>query len=79
MKNPILIRPTGLERGIIGLPKDEILDLRDLKLYKCNRFNIEVLEGKKKYAFKDHCSKENTSTIKGKYTTTQYVWLVFEF
>ena len=78
MKNPILIRPAGLERWLIGLPQGAISDLGDLKLHRYNRFNIELLEGKKKYAFKDHCSKDNTSTVKGKSTTTRYV-LVFEF
>ena len=69
----MLIRPTGLERGIIGIPQEKILDLGDLKLHKYNRLNIGLLEGKKKYAFKDHCSKDNTSTVKGKSTTTRYV------
>ena len=32
-------------------------------------FNIELLECKKKHAFKDHCSKDHTSTIKGKSPT----------
>ena len=56
----------GLEGGLRGLPKDTILDLGDMKLHRYNRFNIELLEGKKKYAFKDHGSKKNTSTVKGK-------------
>ena len=47
MKNPILIRPTGLEIRLKGIPQDEILDLGDLKLHRYNRFNIELLEGKK--------------------------------
>ena len=47
MKNPILIRPTGLERGLIGLPDGAISDLGDPKLHRYNRFNIEFLEGKK--------------------------------
>ena len=69
----MLIRPTGLERGLIGLPQDEIFDLGDLKLHRYSRFNIMILECKKKYAFKDHCSKANTSTVKGKSATTRYV------
>ena len=75
----MLIRTTRLERGLIGIPQDSISYLGDLKLHIYNRFNIELLEGKKKYAFKDHCCKDNTSTVKGKSTTTRYVLLVFEF
>ena len=69
----MLIIPTGLERGLRGLPQDEISNLVDLKLHRYRRFNINLLEGKKKYAFKDHCSKDNTSTVKGKSATTRYV------
>ena len=68
----MLIRHTRWERGLIGLPQDEISDLGDLKLHRYSRFNIDLLEGKKKYAFKDHCSKDNTSTVKVKSTTTRY-------
>ena len=63
----------GLERGLRGIPQEKILDLGYLKLHRYNRFNIELLEGKKKYAFKDHCSKDNISTVKGKFSTTRYV------
>ena len=63
----------GLERGLRGLPQDIILDLGDLNLHKYIRFNIEPLEGKKKYAFKDHCNKDNASTVKGKFATARYV------
>ena len=63
----------GLERGLRGLPQGTILDLGDLKLHIYIRFNIELLEGKKKYAFKDHCSKDNTSTVKGKSAKTRHV------
>ena len=69
----MLIRPTGLERVLRGLPQDEIADLGDLKLHRYSRFNIELLEGKKKYAFKDHCSKDKTSTVKGNSAPTRYV------
>ena len=69
----MLIRPRRLERGLRGLPSDEISYLGDIKLHKYNRFNIELIEGKKKYAFKDHCNKDNTSTVKGKSPTTRYV------
>ena len=68
-----------MERGLRRLPHDAISNLGDLKLHRYNRFNIELLEGKKKHAFKDHCSKDNTSTVKGKYATTRYVLLLFEF
>jgi len=73
LKNPILIRPGGLERGLRGLPSDEISDLGDLKLHRYSRFNIELLEGKKKYEFKVHCNEDNTLTVKGKSATTRYV------
>ena len=73
LKNPILIRPMGLEIGLRFLPQDEISDLGDLKLHRYNRFNIELLEGKKNHTFKDHCSKDHTSTVKGKSPTTRYV------
>jgi len=73
LKNPILIRLVGLHRGLRGLPQDEILDPRDLKLQRHNKFNIKLLEGKKKQAFKDHCSKDHTLTVKGKSPTATYV------
>ena len=73
LKNPILIRPMELERGLRGLPEDEISEPGELKLHRYNRFNIELLEGKKKHAFKDHCSKDHTSTVKGKSPTVRYV------
>ena len=73
MKNPILIRPWGLERGLRELPQDKISDPRDPKLHRYNRFNIELIEGKKKHAFKDQCTKDHTSTVKGKSPTTRYV------
>ena len=79
LKNPIFIRPVGLERGLRGLPHDEISDPRDPKLHRYNRFNIELLEGKKKRAFKDHYSKDHTSTVKGKSPIARYVLLVFTF
>ena len=63
----------GLEIGLRGLPQDAISDLGDMKLHICNLFNIDLLEGKKKYAFKDHCNKDNTSTIKGNSATKRYV------
>ena len=63
----------GLERGLRGLLQGAISDLRDPKLHRYSRFNIELLEGKKKYAFKDHYSKDNTSTVKGNSATTRYV------
>ena len=63
----------GLEIGLIGQPQDEFSDLGDMKLHIYNRFNIELLEGKKRYAVKDHCNKDHTSTVKGKSTTTRYV------
>ena len=63
----------GLERGLRGLPQDTISNLENMKLHRYNRFNIKLLEGKKKYAFKDHCSKDNTSIIKVKSATTSYV------
>lgn len=72
LKNPILIRHVELEKGLKGLPQNEILDPRDPKLHKYNIFNIELLKGKKKHAFKDHYSKEHTSTVKGK-SPTKYV------
>ena len=50
----------GLERGLKGIPHGEISDLGDLKLHRYNKFNIKLLEGKKKDAFKDHCSKDHT-------------------
>lgn len=79
MKNQILIKYVGLERGLKGISQNEILDLGDHKLHKYNRFSIELLEGKKKHALKDHCSKDHISTVKGKSPTTRYVWLVFTF
>jgi len=63
----------GLERGLRRLAQDEISDPGDPELHIYNRFNIELLEGKKKHAFKDHCSKDHTSTVKGKSPTTRYV------
>ena len=63
----------GLERGLRGLPQDEISNPGDPKLHRYNRFNIKLLEGKKKHAFKDHCSKDHTSTVKGKSPTAGYV------
>ena len=66
LKNTILIRPVGLERGIKGLWQGKISDFRDTKLHRYNRFNIELLEGKKNHAFKDHCSKDHTSTVTGR-------------
>jgi len=69
----------GLERGFRGLPQDEISDLGDPKLHRYNRFNIKLLEGKTKYAFKDHWSKDHKSTVKGKSATKRYVCLVFAF
>ena len=50
-----------------------ISNLGDPKLHRYNRFNIELLEGKKKYALKDHFTKDNTSTVKGKSATTRYI------
>ena len=79
LKNPILIRLVRLERGLRGLWQDEIPNPGDSKLHRYKRFNIELLEGKKKHAFKDHCSKDHTSIVKGKSPTTRYVWLVFTF
>jgi len=55
----------GLERGLRGLPQDAISDPGDPKLHRYNIFNIELLEGKKKHVFKDHYSKDHTSTVKG--------------
>ena len=63
----------GLERELRGIPRDKILDPGDPKLHRYNKFKIELLEGKKKHAFKDHYNKDHTSTIKGKYPTTRYV------
>ena len=63
----------GLEQGLRMLPQGAILDLGDPKLHRYNIFNIELLEGKNKYAFKDHCIKENTSIGKGKSATKRYV------
>jgi len=54
LKNPILIKHVGLERGLTGLPQYEISDPGKPKLHRYNRFNIELLEGKKIHAFKDH-------------------------
>jgi len=79
LKNPILIRHVGLEIWLRGIPQDEILVHRDPKLYGYNTFNIELLEGKKKHAFKDHCNKDHTSKVNGKSPTTRYVSLVFTF
>ena len=79
LKNPISVWLVGLERRVGGLPQDEISDLGDLKLHRYNRFNIKLPEGKKKYAFKDHCTKDHTSTVKGKSSPERYVWLVFSF
>lgn len=73
LKNSILIRPVGLERGLRGLPQDVILDPGDPKLHRYNRFNIKLLEGKKMHAFKYHYSKDHTSIVKGKSPTTRYV------
>jgi len=63
----------GLERGLRGIPQDKISDPVDLKLPKYNKFNIELLEGKKNHTFKDHCSKDHTSTVKGKSPTSRYI------
>jgi len=63
----------GLERGLRGIPHDLNSDPGDPKLHRYNIFNIELLEQKKKYAFKDRCSKDHTSTIKGKSRTARYV------
>jgi len=63
----------GLERGLRGLPQDEISNLGILKLHRYNRFNIELLEGKKSHAFKDHCSKDHTSTVRSRSPTARYV------
>ena len=62
-----------LDRGLRGLPQDEISDPGDPKLHIYSRFNIELLEGKKKHAFKDHCSKDYTPTVKGKSPIARYV------
>ena len=63
----------GFEIGLSGLSEGMISGLGDLNLHIYSRFNIELLEDEKKYAFKDHCSKDNTSTVKGKSATTRYV------
>jgi len=63
----------GLEGGLRVIPWNKKLDLGDLKLHIYNRFNIDLLEGKKKHAFKDYCSKDHTSTFKGKSPTKRYV------
>ena len=73
LKNPILIRPIGLKRGLRVLPQDEMLGPVDPNLHRYNRFNIELLECKKKHAFKDNYSKDHTSTINDKSHTTRYV------
>lgn len=62
-----------LEIGFIEIPQEEISDLRDMKLHRYNKFNIELLEGKKSYGFKDHYSKDHTSTAKDKSATKGYV------
>ena len=63
----------GLERGLRFLPQENKLDPADQKLHRYNRLNIELLEGKKKHAFKDHCSKDHSSTVKGKSPTEIHV------
>lgn len=73
LKNPILIRPMGLQRGPGGLRQDKISDPEDPKLHRYNRLNIKLLEGKKNHAFKDHCSKDHTSIVKGKSSIARYV------
>ena len=47
MENPILIEIVGLERGLRGLPYDIIIDLRDSKLQRYRRLNIELLKSRK--------------------------------
>jgi len=37
-----------LERGLRGIPKKEILDLRDPKLQRYNQFKIMILKERKK-------------------------------
>jgi len=77
LKNPILICPMWLVIGLIGLPQDKVADPRYPKSHRYNRFNIKLLEGKKKHAFKDHYSKDHTSIVKGKSPTTRCILLVF--
>lgn len=79
MNNPISIKHMGFERGFRGLLQYKISDLSDLKLHRYNGFNIELLDGKTKYALKDHCSNEHTSTVKRKYAIEGYLWLVSVF
>ena len=62
-----------MERGLKGLPQNEISDPKELKLHRYNIFKIELLEGKKKHAFKDHYSKDHTSTVEGKSPIARYV------
>jgi len=65
----------GLERMLRGISQDSISNPTDPKLHRYNIFNIELLEGKKKHAFKDHCSKDYISIFKGKYPTTR-CWFI---
>jgi len=47
LENPILIRIVGLERGLIGLLQDTILELGDMKLQSYSRFKIELIKSRK--------------------------------
>ena len=48
LKNPNWVRPMALERRLRGILQDWKLDIEDLKWQRYTRFNIELLEGKKK-------------------------------
>lgn len=63
----------GLERGFKRLSQENISDLGYLKLHRYNKFNMELLESEKMYAFKGHDNKDHTPPVKGKSTTTSYV------
>ena len=63
----------GLEGRLRGLPQEKVLYHGDPKLHRYKKFNIKLIEYKKKNAFKDHCSKDHTSAVKGMSPTMRYV------
>ena len=48
MKNPNWVRPVALEKQLRGIPQDRKLDIGNLKQQRYTRFNMELLEDKKK-------------------------------
>ena len=69
--------PCGVEQSVMGCTVKALCSVRSpvrnpwvaWEEKKWKKIMISLNKKKKKNAFKDHCSKENTSTIKGNSTT----------